>query len=143
MGHEAALRLLMRAIGVFMLLALPAVFMSADQMAAAHRWLGLGELPEAPIVGYLARSLSLFYVVLGALFLQVAGDLRRHGPIASFLGAAFMAFGVVVTGIDLGVGMPLYWTLGEGPPAFAVGLAMVWLNRKRSPDVDLASPERR
>ncbi len=118
-----------------MLLALPAVFMPLDSMAATHRWLGLGDFPGGPLVEYLARSTSLLYVLLGALFLVIASDLRRYAPIVRFFGAAFAVFGLVMAGIDLRVGMPLYWTLGEGPPAIALGLAMLWLGRA-GPAVD-------
>ena len=129
MSHETILRLLIRVVGIAMLLAFPAVLMPSDWMAASHRYLGLGEFPDTPLVEYLARSASFLYGLLGALFVLVAGDLRRYAPMVHFLGVMFMALGVVVLGIDLAAGMPLYWTLGEGPPAFAVGLAMVWLNR--------------
>ncbi|MCP3959319.1 MAG: hypothetical protein GY719_15820 [bacterium] len=129
MSRERILRLLMLVVGIVMLLAFPAVLMPNDWLAASHRWLGLGEYPSGPLIEYLARSASLLYGFLGALFVLVAGNLRRYAPITHFLGVWFMVLGVVVVGVDLHAGMPLYWTLWEGPPAFAVGLAMVWLNR--------------
>ncbi len=129
MNRHTVLRFLIRATGVVMLLALPAVFMPTDLMAATHRWLGLGELPGGPLVEYLARSTSLLYVLLGALFLVISGDLPRYAPIIRFFGAGFVVFGLVMVGVDLGAGMPLYWTLSEGPPAIALGLAMLWLGR--------------
>jgi hypothetical protein len=55
-------------------------------MAATHRWLGLGEMPTGPVVEYLARSLSAFYAVMGALCLVVAADLERYRPLVRFLG---------------------------------------------------------
>jgi hypothetical protein len=36
-------------------------------MNAIHQWLGLGVLPDAPVAGYLARSTSAFYAMLGGL----------------------------------------------------------------------------
>ena len=68
-----------------MLLALPAVFMPVEWMAAIHRWLGLGELPATPLVEYLARSTSALYVLLGSLFFVIAGDLRRYAAIVKLL----------------------------------------------------------
>ena len=36
-------------------------------IAASHEWLGMGDYPDRPIVDYLARSLSLFYGLVGLL----------------------------------------------------------------------------
>ncbi len=129
MNKTKLLRLVMRVVGGVMLMAFAAALMPFDWMATAHAWLGLGELPEAPLVEYLARSASLLYALIGALFVLVAGDLERYGPIARFLGAAFVILGVVIIGVDVDAGLPLYWTLWEGPPTIAVGLAMIWLSR--------------
>jgi hypothetical protein len=81
-----ALVLLLRFMGVPALFALVAVVMPVSWMAATHRWLGLGEMPTAPVVEYLARSLSAFYAVMGALCLVVAADLERYWPLVRFLG---------------------------------------------------------
>ncbi len=129
MDKKKLLRLLMRVVGGVMLAAFPAAFMPFDWMVAAHAWLGLGELAEAPLIEYLARSASLLYALLGALFLLVASDLERYTPIARFFGAAFVVLGVAIIGVDVDAGLPLYWTLWEGPPTIAVGLAMILLSR--------------
>ena len=68
---DKALVLLLRFVGVGSLFALVAVFMPVPWMAATHRWLGLGEMPTGPVVEYLARSLSAFYALVGALCLVV------------------------------------------------------------------------
>ena len=52
---DKALVLLLRFVGVPALFALVAVFMPSSWMASTHRWLGLGEMPTAPVVEYLAR----------------------------------------------------------------------------------------
>ena len=36
-------------------------------MAACHEAMGLGPFPDAPIVEYLARSVSAYYAMLGGL----------------------------------------------------------------------------
>jgi hypothetical protein len=69
---DKALVLLLRIVGVPALFALVAVVMPTTSMAATHRWLGLGEMPTAPVVEYLARSVSAFYALFGALCLVVA-----------------------------------------------------------------------
>jgi hypothetical protein len=39
-----------------------------------------------------------------------------------------VGFGAIMTGIDLHSGMPLWWTLVEGPPIAAMGIAIAVLN---------------
>ncbi len=132
MDKRTALRLLIQVVGAVMLTAFLAAFMPLSWMAAAHTWLGLGEMPGGPLVEYLARSASLLYGLLGALFILVASDLTRYAPIVRLLGSMFVVLGLAILGIDLDAGMPLYWTLGEGPPMIAVGAAMIWLGADQS-----------
>src|SRR5262249_7042665 len=67
----------LRLLGVTALFAVVAVFMPVSWRAAAHRWLGLGEMPTGPVAEYLARPVSAFYAILGALCLVVAADPER------------------------------------------------------------------
>ena len=69
-------------------------------MVAMHAHLGLGRLPDAPIVGYLARSTSAFYPVEGDLFWVVSFDLVRYRPVVRYLGATTAVFGVALLGVD-------------------------------------------
>ena len=110
-----ALVLLLRIVGVGALFALVAVVMPTSWMAATHRWLGLGEMPTGPVVEYLARFLSVFYAVMGALCLVVAADLERYRPLVRFLGAAFALMSPVAVGVDLAAGMPWWWAVCDGP----------------------------
>jgi hypothetical protein len=65
------------------LFALVPVVMPWSWMAATHRWLGLGETPSGRMVEYLARSLSAFYALVGALCL-----VRKIGEAIEFFHAA-------------------------------------------------------
>ena len=86
---DKAMAILLRLVGVGSLFALVAVFLPVSWMAATHRWLGLGEMPTGPVVEYLARSLPVFYAVMGSLCLVLATDLERYRPLVRFLGLAF------------------------------------------------------
>jgi hypothetical protein len=46
-----------------------------------------------------------------------------------YLGAMNVLFGICVVFIDLHAGMPLFWTLGEGPPIIAFGAIVLYLSR--------------
>ena len=94
---DQPLKLLLRAIGSASLLALIFVFVPYQAMDAIHRWLGMGPLPDQPVVGYLARSTSAFYAMLGGLLWLVSFDLRRHRRVLIYLGVAISLFGVALS----------------------------------------------
>lgn len=130
MTAHRTLRLLLRILGVVMLLAIVAVFLPRGALSACHAWLGLGELPEGPIVEYLARSVSAFYAGLGGLLLLVASNLRRYSAVIIYLAIAFMVFGVAILVIDVQLALPAWWAAFEGPFVIAVGAVLLLLNTK-------------
>jgi hypothetical protein len=97
-------------------------------MAATHRWLGLGEMPTSPVVEYLARSLSAFYAIMGALLLVMASDLERYRPLVRFLGMAFALMSLVLLGVDVAVGMP-WWSASGGLGGVVFGALLFVLAR--------------
>ena len=122
--------ILLRISGVLMLTAFGAIFMPTEWMAASHRRLGLGEFPASPLADYLTRSAAALYGIHGGLYLMVASNIRRYHGVFVYLAWMAVVFGVLIVGIDLHAGMPLYWMLGEGPPVFAFGVLLVVLARK-------------
>lgn len=124
--NQTTLVVVLRILGVVDLLALLAVFLPLAWMARAHQWLGLGELPREPIVGYLTRSASALYALHGAMIVFISFDIRRYARLITFLAVVALFHGAVMLGIDLWVGMPVWWTLLEGP-AFAGMGALVLL----------------
>lgn len=114
-------------VGAGLMLATVAVFFPASLMATCHRWLGLGDFPNAPITIYLARSTSLLYAMHGAVMLYVACHFDRCKSLVPLLGLLHVVLGVTMIGIDLNAGMPLYWTAGEGLPIALTGGAILWL----------------
>ena len=109
------------------LLAFFAALLPLETMARIHHQLGLGELPLQPIVAYLARSLSLFYGFHGVLLLLVSFDLERFDPIVAYLGWMNTAIGVGLLFVDLGAGMPAWWTRFEGPFVISTGVLLLAL----------------
>jgi hypothetical protein len=98
-------------------------------MAATHRRLGLGEMPTAPVVEYLARSVSALHALVGALCLMLAADLGRYRPLVQSLGVAFALVGLVFCWVDLAAGMPWWWAAAEGPGSIVMGAVLFWLAR--------------
>lgn len=124
---DRVLVILLRFLGVSALFALVAVFMPMTWMAATHRWLGLGEMPTDPVVEYLARSLSAFYALIGAICLVLAADLERYRPLVRFLGVAFVLMSLIALGVDLAAGMPWWWSASEGPGGVVFGALLFML----------------
>jgi len=109
------------------LTALGAVFMPYDWMNLIHQRLGVGELPQIPIVGYLTCSVSALYALHGALLIFLSRDIARCLPVVRFLGVAGVVMGVLLFGLDRAVGMPLPWAKREGPFVVAVSVAILVL----------------
>jgi len=131
---ERLSRLHLRALGTVSLSALIFVAVPYAQMDAIHRWLGLGRLPDAPIVGYLARSTSAFYAFLGGLLWVVSFDLRRHRQVLCYVGCALIALGAALFAVDWLEGLPLFWRVGEGPIDAAFGASLLWLGLREHDD---------
>jgi hypothetical protein len=123
------LAILLRCLGGGSLFALLSVVMPFSWMVTIHRWLGLGEMPSGPVVEYLARSVSAFYALFGALFLLVASDLERYLPVVRFLGAALAVVGLILLGVDVAAAMPWWWSVFEGPLWVGFGALIFFLAR--------------
>ena len=128
-SSEPLLKVILRLIGTSSLFALIFVAAPHSWMVSIHSRLGMGQLPEAPVVWYLARSTSAFYALLGGLFWVVSFDPRRHRPVLVYLGAALTLLGAVLLAVDWLEGMPRFWKLWEGPFVIAFGLAVLYLSR--------------
>lgn len=124
------LRVFLRVYGIVAGLAIFAVFMPRAWMAATHEMIGLGKFPDGVIVDYLARSVSALYAVHGGLLWLLARDVRRYETIIVYLAAAGVAFSVFVLVLDASLGLPVWWTLGEGPSVLIISLVILSLLAK-------------
>jgi hypothetical protein len=139
--------LLVRIAAGVLLLAFPAMLLPIDWMQTVHQWLGMGELPDRPIIAYLTRSLSGMYGIHGLLLLFVSFDVRRYLPLLRFMMAVSLFGGAALLVIDLTAGMPWFWTWSEGPSLIVfygvlLGLSLQVAgerNRSMSPNVEKAA----
>ncbi len=129
-GREKLFQALLRIIGTSSLFSIFAVMMPYDWMNAVHQWLGMGTLPNDPIVGYLARSLSAFYALLGGLLWVLSFDLRRYRTVLRYLGWGTFLFGLTLLVVDSVEHLPRFWRIGEGIFDAVFGLVILWLNRQ-------------
>lgn len=128
-GSVAVLRGILRFFGTTSLFALIFVAAPRSWMISIHAGLGMGAMPDAPVVWYLARSTSAFYALLGGLFWLLSFDPPRHRSVLLYLGSALAAFGVALATFDWAEGLPLLWRVWEGPFVIALGLTILSLSR--------------
>jgi len=143
--QERFLKLIIRILGTGSATAAFFVVVPYTWMNAIHQWLGLGRLPDTPVVGYLARSTSAFYALLGGLLWVVSFDLHRHLLVLRYLGAAIVLFGVTLFAVDWVEGLPAYWRWWEGAIDVGYGILVLLLALRIRPanDVNPGDPEKR
>src|SRR5262245_20503990 len=126
---EQLLRFLLRLFGSASLSALIFVFAPYSWMDQIHAQLGMGSLPHEPVVGYLARSTSALYALVGGLFWRLSFDLKRYRAVSMHLGYSVITLGAILLYVDWLEGMPLLWKLGEGPFVIAFGVVILSLSQ--------------
>jgi hypothetical protein len=129
--EQRILVIILRIGGVVTMSAFLTIFLPVEWMASTHEWLGLGEFPRAPVVDYLARSIAALYGFHGVLLMIIASDPVHHRPIVRYVGVMNIVFGLLMVGIDLHAGLPMHWTLMEGPPIAVFGVIVLYLSRSR------------
>jgi hypothetical protein len=97
-----------------------------------HRQLMQTPLPDAPIVQYLARSLSALYASFGSLTLLLAWDVRRFAPLVTWWGIAAILFGLILVWVDTTAPMPAHWTWSECPYTIITGILVLILQHRMS-----------
>jgi len=126
--QESVFKGFLRLVGSLSLLALVFVAAPYTWMDSIHQMLGMGVLPEQPVVGYLARSASAFYAILGGLLWIVSFNLSRHRYVLNYLGVSFILFGVSLCLIDYIEQLPFFWIIIEGPTVILFGALLLGLN---------------
>lgn len=122
---------LMRLAGVVEILAFIAVVMPRSWMETSHTWLGLGEMPAAPVLMFLIRQASYTYGVHGISLWVLASNVERFRPLIILNGIAFLVAGPVFFLIDYTSGMPWWWTIADPLLCLPFGAALLWLSRRK------------
>jgi hypothetical protein len=124
------IRLLLRILGVICVLAVIPLIIPVRWLDAAHRWMGLGPFPAAPIAEYLARSVCALCTFYGGLLLVLARDVERFAPVIRYQALAIMLFSAF--GIFAGVraGVPAIWVIADAIGCWVFLLPIYLLSRK-------------
>ncbi len=138
---ETILVWMLRIVAATSITAIVPAVMPLAWMDAVHRALGMGPLPEGPVVEYLARSLSGFYAVHGILLWILVGDIHRYGPVLTVFLVTTLVGGLGLFVVDLAAGLPAFWIAGEGPFIVAFStVSLVLLARARAGATEPTSP---
>lgn len=125
MNDLKPLTIVVRVLGGIDMLAFAVVIMPKSWIEAAHVWAGLGSLPDGPVVGYLARSAALLYALHGLLIVYMSFDVARYWQLIRVFASLAIVHGLLMLGIDLAEGMPLWWRVVEAPSFAATGIVVL------------------
>lgn len=125
----------LRAVAIVELFAFGAVVMPLEWMIQGHRWLGLGDLSQAPAVEAVMRQVSFSYGLHGIALLVIASDVGRYRPLVILSALGYLVYGAVFLLTDIGLGMPRLWVVGNGGSCLLVGtilLGLLWAEARES-----------
>jgi hypothetical protein len=129
-GLERLLVWVLRVTGCSEILAMVAVFMPFRWSVEAHAQLGLGQLPDMPVVLYLIRSASLLYAVHGVIVFFMSRDVRRNSRLITVLGVASLCQGIVLLFVDYSARLPKWWMLWEASVYWGMAAAILFLQQR-------------
>ncbi len=122
-----ALKLVLRLAGVMMLVAVVFVFAPRSWMDAGHRTMGLGPLPEGPVVAYLARAVSALCAMMGGLFWVISYRTRRHASVIVYVGLIFALAGAFYLTLGWRLDIPWWWVASDGGACLVIGVLVLVL----------------
>jgi hypothetical protein len=94
---------------------------------AAHRGLGWGAFPAAPVAEYLARSVSALSAFYGGLLVALSLDVRRYGPVIRYQAAAIMLLSASGVVVGRWGGVPWWLVGGDAAACWGYSLPMLVL----------------
>ena len=127
MNRERLLVWLLRLAGATEILAFIAVIMPRSWMEFSHAWLGLGEMPDGPVLIFMIRQASYIYGVHGLSLWLISTDVNRFRPFVIFNGITFLVAAPVLFLIDITSGMPLWWAIIDPGSCGFFGAALLAL----------------
>jgi hypothetical protein len=128
MTSRLLLTWLLRIAGATEILAFFAVIMPRSWMEISHAWLGMGEMPDGPVLMFLIRQASYTYGMHGVSLWVLASDVTRFRKLVILNGIAYLLAGPIFFWIDYSTGMPWYWTLIDSAGCGSFGIAILGLN---------------
>ena len=127
---ESWLKALLRLFGGFSVVAIFPFVMPQHWMTLVHAWLGMGELPDKPVVEYLARATSALCALYGGLLLLLATDVRRYRAVIQYQAGATILLSGIGAYLGLRAGMPGWWMIGDVAACWILCGAMLFFQNR-------------
>lgn len=127
MDRRLLQKVLLRLAGAVEILAFVSVVMPRSWMESSHEWLGMGTMPDGPLVMFMIRQASYAYGMHGISLWVLASDIVRFRPLIIFNGIAFLLAAPVFFLIDYTSGVPFWWTVFDTLGCGFFGGALLWL----------------
>ena len=128
MNRQRLLVWSLRLAGAVEIFAFIAVVMPRSWMEISHAWLGMGQMPDGPLIMFMIRQASYTYGIHGLSLWVLASDVERFRPLIVFNGIAFLVAAPVFFLIDLTSGMPLWWAVSDPMSCGFFGVLLLWLS---------------
>jgi len=90
MDSRRLLAWLLRLAGAFEILAFFAVVMPRSWMEVSHAWLGMGVMPDGPLIMFMIRQASYTYGMHGVSLWVLASDVVRFRKLVILNGIAYL-----------------------------------------------------
>jgi hypothetical protein len=120
---------LLRFAGSVCSLAWLAVAMPVDWMNWWHDSLGLGEMPRAAIVEYLARSTAALCGLYGIVLLWISCDVPRYVGLLRLITYSVFALACASCIVMWDSGLPAWWLAGDAVANLIVTVGVVYGTR--------------
>ena len=130
MNREKLLVWLLRIAGATEIFAFIAVVMPRSWMEVSNAWLGMGAMPDGPLLMFMIRQASYTYGVHGLSLWLIASDVERFRPFIVFNGIAFLVAAPVFLLIDITSGMPWWWAVSDPGSCGFFGVTLLWLSHR-------------
>jgi hypothetical protein len=127
---EWLLKALLYAYGGICVVAVFPFVMPQRWMAVVHEWLGMGALPDRPIVEYLARATSALCAFYGGLLLVLARDVRRYAAVITYQAIALIAIATVAVFFNVKARLPIWWVINDLVGVWVPCGAMLYLQKR-------------
>lgn len=101
----------LRIIAIVQMLTFAVVLMPVAWIASWHAWLGMGVMPDDPVLRYVIRGAAFVQGALGVLGWVIATDVVRYRPLIITLAAICLFAAPAYYFIDAMAGMPHFWCL--------------------------------